>query len=422
MIIQITDSLNMETELPIKYITRFQYSWEMDYHAVLYVDGYVDQNISCDFRQFYNSKLRIYLIKSKEQQNIFWGIIVYIMIKREGKLEYITLKVLSASYLLDQKLSNCSYQNVQKTYGEIVREAVEIEGGRIIRNRDLDKIIETPVIRYQETVWQFAKKLSSILEICIIPDIVTGRPNFWFGMRKGKEIPCLFEDQYMVDVFPIAKGNKISYQIESNMPLKLGDYVIYLKQKLTIIEVKGYYERGELIFKYKLGKVAVEGKKQCKKFGMAGLGLWGIVKEVKGESLKVALDIDNNRETGNYFYPWQPETGNSLYSMPEKGAKVLLYFYDENQRNGAVIHCLNQKVMNDSYKKRTLLLSNGNQICLWEDKLSLSKSERQKISVTNNNISLKTKKEMKLIAGSTVFLRGKKIMVSAPEELIINQA
>ena len=155
---------------------------------------------------------------------------------------------------------------------------------------------------------------------------------------------------------------------------------------------------------------------------MAGLGLWGIVKEVKGESLKVALDIDNNRETGNYFYPWQPETGNSLYAMPEKGAKVLLYFYDENQRNGAVIHCLNQKVMNDSYKKRTLLLSNGNQICLWEDKLSLSKSERQKISVTNNNISLKTKKEMKLIAGSTVFLRGKKIMVSAPEELIINQA
>lgn len=30
MIIQITDSLNMETELPLKHVTRFQYSWEMN--------------------------------------------------------------------------------------------------------------------------------------------------------------------------------------------------------------------------------------------------------------------------------------------------------------------------------------------------------------------------------------------------------
>ena len=39
-----------------------------------------------------------------------------------------------------------------------------------------------------------------------------------------------------------------------------------------------------------------------------GLGLMGTVLEVRGEQMKVALDIDGRVSTGDYFYNWYPVT------------------------------------------------------------------------------------------------------------------
>ena len=39
-----------------------------------------------------------------------------------------------------------------------------------------------PVIQYEETTWEFVNRLG----VPIIPDIETGKPNLWFGMRNGK--------------------------------------------------------------------------------------------------------------------------------------------------------------------------------------------------------------------------------------------
>ena len=421
MTIKLADDLGLETGLPIKDVLRFRYSWKTDCHAVLYMEGYIHRGDITDLRYTYDSRLRLWMIREGEQQTLFFGVIVHIAIKMEGSLRYITLKAMSASCLLDRKLSSCSFQNVEKTYGEIVREAAESEGGRVIRDRKADRAIGTPVIRYEETVWQFARRLAGRSGTCILPDVTTGRPDFWFGMRKGRVVPAPPEEQYTVDITPIGKGKGIRYQTEGRIRYRLGDIVSYLDRPLTITEIKGCYERGEMVFQYGMEEQGSRRIGQLESPHRAGLGLWGIVREVKGEMLKIALDIDDGKETGDYLYPWQPETGNALYAMPEPGARVLLYFYDAEQKNGAVIHCMNKETQ-VSYKDRALDIADGNQLRLWKDEVRLDRGGGHSLSVGDECIAARTKLGVEISAGGYVFLRGRKIRMTTPEELVISQA
>lgn len=421
MIIRLASHLNMETEIPIKNVTSFSYVWKTDCHAVLRMEGYMDRTSKWNFCQSYASQIKLWLDQEGEQQTLFFGNVDHIATKTEGNLEYVTITVLSASCLLDRRLSSSSHQNVLKTYGEIVREEAESEGGRIIRNKESDKEIGTPVIRYRETAWEFAGRLAKRTGTCIIPDVITGRPNFWFGMRKGKEVAALSENQYTMDIVPIGKRTGIRYQTEGRFPYSIGDTVSYLKKKLTVTGIEGCFEHGDLVFKYCMEDMRSRIPAASNDSQMAGLGLWGTVMQVKGESLKLALDIDDNQDTGDYFYPWQPETGNALYAMPETGAKALLYFYDAEQKNGAVIHCFS-KEETSPYKNRSLDIADGNRIHLWENEVSVEKGEKHCLSIGGSSISATTKKRMELSAEGSVFIRGRKIVIDSPEELIISQA
>lgn len=421
MVKKLTDNLYIETVIPIKSVISFCYSWKADCHAILKMDGYIDRSTSWNCFQSYDSQIRLWLDQNGEERTIFFGNVLQIKTKMEGNLEQFSVEVLSASCLLDCLISSSSFQNIEKTYGEIVREAVESEGGHVIRNRQSDQPIGVPIIRYDETVWGFAKRLANRLGTFVIPDVVTGRPNFWFGMRKGKDVLALSEEEYTMDINPIGNSIGVRYRVQGKIPYSIGDTMSYINQKLTIIAVEGLYEHGELVFKYVMEDISDRYTVRQENFHTAGLGLWGTVQEVKGELLKITLDIDNNKNTGDYFYPWQPETGNSLYAMPEPGAKVLLYFYDVELKKGAVIHCLNKEEQHH-YKDRSMNIADGNQIHIWREEVSLNKGKKHNLTVGDNSISARTQKKIEITAAGLVFLRGKKVRLDTPEEVNISQA
>ena len=65
-----------------------------------------------------------------------------------------------------------SYQLVDKTYAEVADEAVKISGGKTICIDGNNKIIGKPFIQYQETAWEFCKRLASHLGTCIVADVL----------------------------------------------------------------------------------------------------------------------------------------------------------------------------------------------------------------------------------------------------------
>lgn len=422
MEIELMDNLKIETDIPILRVERFWFSWKPDCHAVLHLEGYIDRNIRWNPGKSYNSRIKICFADESKTNIIYHGYIVEAEINNIGKTSQIVLKAMSASCLLDRKIESQSFQNTAKTYGEVVRESVQADGGQVIRNQETDKKIECPVIRCEETTWQFANRMAKRLGNYIIPDVETGNPNLWFGMRNGKEVSALPEAQCVIQMNAIGSEIGIRCKAEGRNFYKIGDRMEYLGQKVTIAEVEGRYQQGELTFAYILEERTVRQPDICDDSQPAGQGFWGVIQEVKEESIKIALDIDHGRETGDYFYPWYPETGNALYAMPEIGARALLYFFGAGEREGAVIHCLNKKSEADLfYKDRFLNIADGNVVDLSRGTVCFSRGSDHTLSLEDNTISTITSKGLKIMAEGKIWLKARQITVKTPEELSICQ-
>ena len=421
MEIKLTENIKIEMNLPIKKVESFQYSWKPDCHAQLQLIGYIDVTIPWNPILCYDSYVKLWNVKGEKIQILFQGCITGMEINSAGGIDQVFLKVTSASSQLDRQNFSSSFQNPKMTYGEAVRQSVQNEGGQVIRNQESDKKIGYPVIRDEETAWQFAERMAENLGISIIPDIETGRPNLWFGMRIGKEVTSLSEDEYSILLRPI--GNKIGtrIQVKGQDFYKIGDFMTYMGKKIVITEVDGQFKQGELIFLYTLVDMPIR-EKSCNSSYPAGLGYWGTIIDVKEESIRLALDIDHGEDTGEYYYPWCPITGNSLYAVPEVGAKALLYFNRENFQDGMVVHCMNQKPENTrNYQSRAFNIQNGDTITMFEETVNILKGKNHSLSLSDYSISAGTVNKLKILAKKKIQLKADDSSIETPEDLDIFQ-
>lgn len=297
---------------------------------------------------------------------------------------------------------------------------MESSGGHVICTIGSDKKLNQPVIQFEESTWQFAKRLASHLGSCVIPDMETGNPNLWFGMRKGRKIPDFSKEQYTVKITHNSCGEKASeicYQAESREFYKIGDQTTFLDEMVTIVEVSARLEQGELLFTYLLEREHVTEPVYQEKF--AGLSLSGRILNTKDELIQVALDIDNNSSTGDHYYPWYPKTGNVLYAMPEKGAGIELYFPNSDEKNGFITDCFPEKKKKRVCEDRCFVLGDGNFIQMFDSLLCFSKDGGQSVSLSDGSIAIGTSRQLQLLAEGKVQLRAKRINVNSEDEISI---
>lgn len=418
----ITEVLKAETEIPLRQVTGFTFIWKADCHAQFTMDGYIDSNCGWRPGQAYNSHIKISAEEGTTNQILFHGYISQAEVKREGNTDRIRLLAVSASCLLDQRQGERSFQDTSRTYGEVVREIIQANGGQVIRNRESDKKIESPVIYYKETPWQFARRMGSRLGNFVIPDIETGKPNLWFGMRNGKTVSPLSEEECVMQLYSLGKDRRVRFQVKGREFYKIGDRMTYMGHNVTVMAVEGNYRRGELLFTYILEDKTTYEAENRDSAHPAGQGFWGTITDVKDETVKLALDLDNGEETGEFFYPWRPETGNAFYAIPERGARALLYFFEAGETNGAVIHCLNHAEREGlEHRDKTLNTEDGNSMCLYQDSLSFSRGGGHTVALGDGSVSASTPKKIKVRAKGKVRLKARRITVCTPDEIKLAQ-
>lgn len=420
MEVKIADGLKMECEIPLVSVEKFQFEWGTNSHAFLMIQAYIDNHIKYKPEELYYSKIKLWLDKD-ESQIIFFGYLTGVEMKKAGETVMVQLMAKSGSIILDQQAESRSFQNVSNTYAEIVKQIAKSGRGRVICTKGADIAIKKPLIQYEETAWEFCRRLASHLGTGVIPDIVTGGQNFWFGMRKGNVITSFSEDEYTVETKRNTLGKiETEYEVESREFHKIGDKTVFCGQEMVICRVLAYFERGELIFRYLLKEYEVESIIYQNSF--VGLGLTGTVLEIQQEQVKVALDIDNGNFTGDYFYDWYPETGNALYAMPEIGASVLLYFGDRDEREGYVIHCMPNVIDSEKkYKSRYLDTKEGNSLLLHEESISFANNGNHSLFLWDNTVSVRSLGKISVSAQSTVILNANRIVINTPDELDICQ-
>lgn len=415
MEIAINKEIKMESVIPFNMVEKFELNWNINCHALFKINGYISPNAEHHLKTLYGSKIRVWRVNEDTVQIIFCGYVSKAVIENTGNTKKVSIEAQSGTCILDRKPVSQSFQSTENTYAEIAGESVRRSGGKIICTKGRDRQIGKPLIQYKETAWEFCKRLASHLGSCIIPDIMTGEPALWFGMRNGNDIPAFTENEYSISVKQSQTDKKeISYEIESRAFYSIGDKTVFCGQKLIISSVQAVFENGELIFCYHLQHKEICPVRYQELF--TGLGLMGTVLEVRGEQMKVALDIDGRVSTGDYFYNWYPVTGNVLYAMPEIGTRVLLYFMNNDERDGFLLSCIGYSDAHTNFKERTLSSVQGNNIDLFEWNIDICE-KKNSIAMWAGNITANSTQKINILAKDSVKMNARLVMMQSPDEI-----
>ena len=293
------------------------------------------------------------------------------VIKTSGDQHYLEVSAVSNTILLDTVKHKRSFQNNGQSFQDIVESVIADSSGKVTYNADVMNV-ENIIIQYNETDWEFAKRLASHTQDVLIP-ITDDSPAFHFGAtdKSGGTLNTSsyskFKDfnilRKMSDEFePLVEDDIMLCSVETD------DLVCDLGEKLTVnseelyvchISVTINEKSASLKVVYTLcPKKSISGPKHYNK-ATTGLVLHGEVIALKGDTLQLKLYvydkhnseskiyIDDDQSAGNehffkYATGYSAENHTGWYVMPEVNDVVQLFFPNEDEKNAYALSSVRQ--------------------------------------------------------------------------------
>ena len=230
---------------------------------------------------------------------------------------------------------------------------------------------------YQETDWNFLKRMASQLGLPLVPDISYYYPRFYLGLPEGEKkelgeiLSCdmCFDGRYYAvsGRCTVDRKDFICYDVVTGTRLSLGDRVTYEGRELTVSRKKTELVRGEVIFTYRLAGSSYTWVPWEDNLDYTGMSFVGAIVGTQGEQVEVAFDIDQTAAGGNR-YGFAPATGNLMYCMPQKGTKTSLYIGNGDEAQGIATGCIRT---NGSTCEGTTIESNGGLVLMAKEGIRL---------------------------------------------------
>lgn len=277
---------------------------------------------------------------------IFCGLITYMDIQvlksEEAQYQELSLKAMSYTCLLDQTKEYAAFQKKSATYQEIFDSVVSNypDVGYFLDDQMQGQAINSFVVQYEETDWEFMTRLASRKNIMLKACDTTPRINFTVGIFWGTDVYELSkEDEGQVDAI-YDDGFYLQCQISAqDAPIfEVGDCISYQQKKYYVRKSEFRLENQTLWQCCQIcGKdafLAVEAENSS----LTGLSLPGKVTKVKGNQLMISLDIDKMKETECWF-PYSTFYS-TFYCMPEMEDRINLYFPDFIEDHAFVLNSI----------------------------------------------------------------------------------
>lgn len=428
------EKLELKSNIPISQVLDIDISHKVNEHAILTIRGYLQQNArKMEFRGVEGSEVRLIKFdKIGKEEILFIGLLERFDIFQEGKDTQVIFSAVSASILLDRKKKSRSFQRESMTYEEIIRKIVGEEGGVALISEGKDKTIEKPLIQYEETDWEFLKRLASHFHSYIVADSKSMNIQISFGMKEGekevelkKVLEIKIDGKYYeigAEDFDIGKNNFLFYIIKESKNYEIGDKASIYGTGYQICEKIGKLEKGILEFTYLIGRKEGKATKISYNNQFVGLSLVGTIKNIKEEKVYLALEIDGEKAEPIYGYPWAPITGNIMYCMPKVGSKVMLYFANQDERSGQAINTIreNEKSCEELKKvqNRTLTTEYGKQLELFQNNIGLVGKEKLKIILEDRKeMIIESERNIELLSREKIRLEAPSIKIQTPQEI-----
>lgn len=425
-----SEQLTIETDIPLLSLRELEIKQAGNEHGSLNICAMVSENKREEIlgRDWSGTGI----VVSQKEERLFCGKIAALVCTKENGYLTVQIKGIGATITMDREKRERSFQNPELTYGQVIEEVLKDYGdAAFIWETGEDRKIGVPLIQYEETDWEFLVRLCSHFHNWLTEEAATGKANFYFGMKTGKERNLNNSEISEIGLDDIYYRNGCSENgltrkhafyliIKSEENWQIGDSVSYEGQVYRVCQKEAAYRKGEFTFTYRLGGRGLYYQKEKYNSALAGLRLEGTVRRTQEESVYIQLDIDTE-EKADYAWDWAPETNNLSYCMPETDTKVTLYFATQEEKSGHAILAAVKNQKNSIYtstQNRELATAYDKKIGLYPDRLFIQGKDNNVTAVMEDcsGIQLHSSHKVSLLADGFVRITGRNVTVSAPLE------
>lgn len=320
-------------------------------HGVAEIVGEIAADKAQDITKRTDEKTLVSVTTTADGQptRLFTGYVENLTMQQGNKYSRVTLRLSAGSRRMDTRKENKSCQNTGKTYSDVISEAIAKDGD--LHMEVSDKAIGEMVMRYNETGWEFAKRMASRLNAPLVADIFSDRPQVYVGMPPAARKVTIKSASYSYgsEVGQYSQTNGAMPEdfagewVESDQYAYVGDKIALNGKEAFIKSVNAGLKDGILHIRYALltaagGSAPMAGIAAPKVNNQAsGKMVKGTVKAVEGDKVQVhLLGIDEKYDDGgNWWFPfstaYSSSDGSGWYCMPEVGDEVRIFFPSGNE-------------------------------------------------------------------------------------------
>lgn len=353
---------NIEVEpFKIKRVTNLHVVKKINEHTILFLEGILNDEVNDVYVNDELDKKTIKIkVKTKEDEKIiFSGIVKNIEVKTRLDMYYLTIEAVSHSKKIDIEWIRRSYQKLDMNYDELMKKAVEkTSGADVMYKIEKNKSIDNFILQYDETPWEFVKRMASRLGAPLVVEDILDEPKVYAGVPNKSNVGKIEDFVYTIrkethkyrDTVENYKeqgfeSDYISYEVVSEKIFEIGNTVTHKDIMFYIKEVNLKLVDG--IFKniYKLVGKGGFHQNIIKNSKIIGLSLEGDVLARAADNVKIFLDIDKPHPPEDFCWfkystPYTSDNGGGFYCMPENGEKVRLYMPDWDDEHAYSTSCV----------------------------------------------------------------------------------
>lgn len=421
-----------EVTFPIDDILALNLTRKAGEHSRFFVKGIASKEATEETMERLNGNQTISLFVKDgagATKTRFSGPVINCGVRRRGEVYEMEAEAAGYTFLLDTERKKRSFQNADMTHEALTRAIADTyDDADFIMNCE-DMPLKDMYIQYDETDWEFLKRIAGNLSSKLIPADGHDGARFFIGLREGGTPKELDGSELMIkkDIGSFLKDNKnglpsreehgvVSFIIHTDKWLDLGDPVKVNGNILYVYSAESELEGSLLLHTYTLRDANGFSEPKILNKNLAGISLFGTVTDILKDEISAALDIDKeNKHCGSRLFPYSTvyssPDGSGFYFMPEKGDRISLYLpsaseSDAYARSSADMPSRNpEKRINPDNKE--IYTKYGKQIRLTPSSAEIRSGDGLRICLYDNKgVEVHSAKNIFLNAGGNIALSG----------------
>ena len=379
-------------------------------HAVVRFSGHIPPELEDSYVEMALNELwaqAVAIDDSGEEKILLNGIVSSLSVTAQNDVRLLTAELRSGSYLMDTMPHIRSYQDPGIQYKEVLSSfTTPYPDGNFIMTKGKGEAIPPLVLQYQETDWEFVRRLASDFHTVVIPDCKTQGVRYFFGLPDLPEAAQIdtpfYSMQKRVDEYirkknqqvpGIRESDAVYFIVKTREIYDLGSRVSLNGRRLYVSAVETRLEGSELYHTYYLKSENGAQLPKAYNFRSVGASLSASVVAVEKDRVQIAIDRDENQENaGANWYPYSTvystPDGTGWYCMPEPGDAVRFYLPGCDESEAYVISSTHlQSSASDERVNpdcKSIMNTHGKEILFTPDSLTLTNNAGMSIELLDN--------------------------------------